>query len=148
LYLFLKEPDQIKLSPYTSGVATAFEMVRRDIEGLFEIGVLVLGGLWGVGIVKKEERLRRRDWPEIIMFASATFLLAAFLYLADQYSGMLELLYWNGQPLGLRQQAPDLFGSPYIRLYHISVHLAFYAGLFASAIATFSICLLREGHHG
>jgi hypothetical protein len=122
-------------------------MARKDIEGFFEIGVLVLGGLWGVGIVKKEERLRGGDTPEIMMFICATALLAAFLYMDDQYNRILERMYWDMQPLVAKQQAFDLFGSPYISLYHSSVLRAFYAGLFASGIATFSLCLLRKERH-
>jgi hypothetical protein len=145
---FRTVPTQIKLVTYSSGQATAFDMARKDIEGFFEIGVLVLGGLWGVGIVKKEDRLRGRDTPEIIMFASATALLIAFLCMDEAYGAVLEQLYWDTQLLILQQQKfIDLFDSPYIRLYHSSVLHTFYCGLGASALATFSLCLLRRNDH-
>ena len=142
-------PDQIKTVSYYPESATSLDMARKDVDGFFQTGVLLLAGLWGVAVVKKDDRLRRRDIPEIVMFTTATILLVAFLFVAQQYGQLLERLYWDFQPLiNQKKMFIDLFDSPYIRLYYDSLYHCFYAALAVSAVATFSLCLLRGENHG
>src|ERR1700722_11717779 len=137
-------PDQIKTVPYVPQRLVSLEMARKDIEGLFQTGVLLLAGLWGVGIVKKDDRLHLRDWPEIVMFAVATILLVAFLFVDQQYGQLLERTFWDlQQSMDKDKIFVDLFNSPYIRLHYNSLFLCFYGALATTAIAAFSVCLLR-----
>lgn len=146
---FSTTPDQIKTVPYYPQRAISFDMARKDIDGLFQTGVLLLAGLWGVGIVKKEDRLRWKDVPEVVMFVIATVLLLGFLYICQCYAQILERVYWDQQWVVAQGKIfPDLFDSPYIRLYHDSLFHCFYSALGTSAMVTLSLCSLRGTTHG
>lgn len=137
-------PDQIKTVSYDLERATSFDMARKDIDGFFQTGILLLAGLWSVAVVKKDDRLSRKDGPEIVMFAVATLLLIGFLFVDQEYGRLLERLYWDTQSfISKDKMFIDLFGSPYISLHHDSLFLCFYTALAATSITILSLCLLK-----
>jgi hypothetical protein len=147
-YGFTTTPDTIDIVDYDAYRATALNFVRDDAKLFVDAGILVLAGLWGVAIVSKDERMRRQDVPEIIMFVCATILLAAFFLSDQRYGQELENAYWSVGTLSKQKGFPNI-NSPYLRLYSTTVVRAFYFSLLISASTVLSLCVLRkDGSHG
>jgi len=137
-------PDQVKTVPYFSERATSLDMARKDIDGFFQTGILLFAGLWSVVIVKKDDRLRFGDIPEVVMFTIASILLIAFLFIDQEYGRLLERLFWDTQPFISKNKIfVDLFDSPYITLFYNALFRCFYAALVSTALTILSLCLLR-----
>lgn len=140
-------PDQIRLVDYSESTAQILEFVRQDIERFFQMGVLVLGGLWALAIVDKEQRLRRTDLPESAMFFLATLLFLACFYFLQEYDVVVRQAVWDtGMLLGdhAQKQFPDLLHSPYIDLQSKVVVRCFYSGLAVGGLTSVSLCWLRQ----
>jgi hypothetical protein len=137
-------PDQIRTVELDQSRAVAFQFLREDSRRFVDAAMLVLAGLWSVAVVGKDERLRHRDTPELLMFAVATVLLFSFFYFTQQFESVLERSYWDTASAKL---FPDVFNSPYLTMYSHVATITFFGGLFVSAITIFSLCMLRESNH-
>lgn len=144
VYQIRTTPVQIRPVEYDASRALAFQFVREDSKRLIDAAILILAALWSVSVVKKDERLRARDFPEIGMFVAANLLLISFFYLTEKFTTVLEHAYWDVRSVPGSQLLPDVFNSPYLTLYYQLVNTAFYASLAVSAIVVLSLCLLRE----
>src|SRR5258708_7378870 len=74
-YLFESTPVQIKVTNYDTYRTEVLKMTREEALGFLQIGVAVLGALWTAMIVSEDNRLRRTDLPEILMFGATSVLL-------------------------------------------------------------------------
>jgi hypothetical protein len=133
-------PDQIRTVEYDQSRALAFQFMREDARQFIDATILILAGLWGVAIVKKEDRIKRRDIPEAAMFLVATALMAFFFYCTQRYGHELERAYWDTTS---GRQFPDVFNSPYLTLYYRAATKMFYASVCVSAVTVFSLCVIR-----
>jgi hypothetical protein len=139
---FRATADQISLVPIDKHAPESVSFARQNTERLFQLVVVLLGGLWALAIVDKDHRINAKDAPEIIMFVIATLTLAAFLYFFQHYNKIIEEVYWD---IGVLQgRDVDFQHSPYIDLHHRALLRCFYVGLFVSALTAFSLCRLRQ----
>jgi hypothetical protein len=139
---FWATADQISLVPSDKHAPELLGFARQNTERLFQLVVVILGGLWALAIVDQDHRINAKDIPEIIMFVIATLMLMAFLYFFQHYSTIMEAAYWD---IGVLQgREVDFLHSPYIDLHHRALLRCFYVGLFVSALTAFSLCRLRQ----
>ena len=144
-FLFLTTPIQIKVTNYDTFRTEALKMIREEAASFFQIGVVVLGALWGTMIVSKENRLRCEDRLEIAMFVAASLLLVGFLYFNWKYGRLLAQLYWDMGPLlSTQAQFADVMNSRYVLIHYRALLICFYGGLIMSAVCTFSSSMLRR----
>jgi len=141
-YDFTHTPDTIDTVEYDAYRASALQFIREDARMFIDAGILVLTALWSVAIVKKDDRLRRHDKPEIIMFLCSVTLLGMFLWYSQRYGQELERAYWNVGVLTEQKGFPNV-NSEYLKLYGRTVTVAFYAGLAATAFTVLSLCIFR-----
>jgi hypothetical protein len=145
-HTFRSTPDQIRLVDYDESVVQILDSVRQDVERFFQMGVLVLGGLWTLAIVDKDQRVKIADRPEILMFIIATALFLMCFYFLQAYDFVVKQAVWDARTLvGDHGQKlfPDLLHSPYLDLHSAVVVRCFYSGLVVSGLTTFSLCRLR-----
>ena len=141
---FHSTPNQITITDYDTYRIEASKMVREEAAGFFQLGVAALGALWAAMIVSKENRLKRKDIPEIVMFISAGLLLVGFLYFNWKYERLLTQLYWDmGPMLSKQSRFADVMNSEYVSVNYSAVQICFYGGLIMSAVCTFSSSMLR-----
>ena len=146
LHAFLSTPDQIKLVNYDEYVAIPLDFVKEDVERFFQMGVLVLGSLWALAVVDKDQRLKLVDWPELVMFVIGTGLFVFSLYFLQQYDDIVKQAVWDARTLpgdAGQKLFPDILESPYFRLHYEVVVRCFYSGLFVSGLTAFSLCRLK-----
>jgi hypothetical protein len=140
-------PDQIKLVDLDESVVQIVEFVRQDIERFFQMGVVVLGGLWAISIIDKDQRVKSTDGPEIVMFLVATALFLICFYFLQQYDSIVRQAVWDTRTLlgnHGQKQFPDLLNSPYLNLQSTVVVRCFYSGMAVSGAMSFSLCRLRS----
>lgn len=145
-HAFRSTPDQIKLVNYDEYVAKALDFVKQDVERFFQMGVLVLGSLWALAVVDKDQRLKVVDRPELVMFVIGTGLFVFSLYFLQQYDDVVKRAVWDARTLpGQAGQKlfPDILESPYFRLHYEVVVRCFYSGLVVSGLTALSLCRLR-----
>lgn len=125
------------------------ESIKNRIDfsrSLFQIGLLILGALWGLVIAKKDEAgILFADRPEWIMFLSASILLLASLvdhslYLHD-VSGILAIA---GETYdGVEKSMPDVFDPNINNFYMFQIaHLAL--GFLVAMLTLLSAHKLKE----
>jgi hypothetical protein len=136
-------PDQIKLVKYDESVGQMMESVRQDVDRFFEMGVLVFGGLWTLAVADKDQNIKMRDYPELVMFLVASALFLGCFYFLQQYDSILKQVVWDARMLG-KKEFPDLLHSPYLDLQSKVFVRCFYSGMAVSALASFSLCRLRK----
>jgi len=139
-------PDQIKLVDYDEYVAKTLDLAKDDVGRFFQMGVLVLGGIWALAIVDKDQRINFADVPELVMFVVATGLFLFSLYFLQRYGDIAKRALWDVRTLtGDRGQKlfPDILESPYFGLHYAVVVRCFYSGLVVSGLTAFSLCRLR-----
>jgi hypothetical protein len=139
-------PDQIRLVDSDESVVQIFDSVRQDIERFFQMAVLVLGGLWTLAVIDRDQRVHVADYPEIVMFITATVLFLLCFYFIQTYDTVLKQAVWDARTLiGDHGQKlfPDLLHSPYLDLHSTVVVRSFYSGLAVSGLTTVSLCRLR-----
>lgn len=137
--------DQIKIVSFNSYRDVALQMMRSEVDRLFQMGILIVAGLLSVAVVKKDTRLQPTDVPTVVMFACAMVLFGCFFYLSQQYTRIVEWLYWDvAALLGDKGEFVDVFDSPYINLHHEGVIQTFYGALIVSGLTLFTLCLLRR----
>ncbi len=139
-------PDQIKLVNYDDYVVKALDFVREDVERFFQMGVLLLGGIWALAIVDKDQKVKSADGPEILMFLISTGLFIVSLYFLNQYGEIVKEVVWDARTLpgdAGQKMFPDVLHSPYFDLHFTVVLRCFYSGLLASGLTAFSLCQLR-----
>lgn len=140
---FANTADTIDPVEYDMYRASALQFIREDARIFIDAGVLILAALWSVAIVKKDDRLRRQDIPETLMFICSMILLGMFIWYSQQYGQELEKAYWNVGVLTKQKGFPNI-NSEYLKLYSKTVTGAFFAGLTATALTVFSLCILRR----
>jgi hypothetical protein len=89
----------------------AYQAVLDDSKSVFEYGVVMLGALWGLVIVKEHAiKLDPPDFPEILMFFCANVLFLMFLLIHQTCVEVLVggLLYAGRG--GKAEYLPDLSG--------------------------------------
>jgi hypothetical protein len=146
LHVFRITPDQIKLVNFDEEVAKASDFVMQDVGQFFQMGVLVLGSLWALAIVDKDQRLKLADRPELVMFVIGTGLFVLSLYFLQQYGDIVKWAVWDGRSLtgeAGQKLFPDILESPYFRLHYQVAVRCFYSGLVVSGLTAFSLCRLR-----
>jgi hypothetical protein len=89
-HAFTTTPDIINIVEYDTYRAAAIQFIRDDAKLFVDAGILVLASLGSVVIVKKDDRIRREDVPEIVMFICATVLMCVFFYCNQRYGQELE----------------------------------------------------------
>ncbi len=144
-YEFRVTPDQIHATDFDEYRTTTLGMIREQSTGFFNIAVLVLGALWGTLVVSKDNRLRRCDVQEIIMFIVTNLILCGFFYFNLKYTDLLARLYWDMGPiLSQKKKFADVINSKYVLIHFQSVLFCFYGGLLSGALTVFSACMLRR----
>lgn len=144
-YLFVTTPVQIKVIDYDAYREEAEKIILEEATSLFNIAILVFGASWAAMIVSKENRLRREDRPEIIMFCALNVIFIAFLYFNWKYGRTLAQLYWDmGPSLSAKGQFADVMNSGYVLVNYRAAQICFYGGLLMSALCTFSHSMLRR----
>lgn len=146
LHAFRSTPDQIKLVNYDEHVSKALDFMMQDVERFFQMGVLVLGGLWALAVVDKDYRLKLMDVPELVMFVIGTGLFVFSLYFLQKYDDIVTRAVWDARALtgdGGQKLFPDILESPYLDLHYTAVVRCFYSGLVVSGLTALSLCRLR-----
>src|SRR5215470_8465289 len=98
-WLFSTTPIQIHMTNFDAYRTESVNILREEESGFFQIGVAVLGALWGTLVVSKDNRLRGSDRPEILMFGATCVLLFGFLWFNLSYGRLMAQLYWDMGPL-------------------------------------------------
>jgi len=143
---FSSTSDQIKLVNYDELAVKALDFVQQGAERFFQMGVLVLGGIWTLAVVDKDQRLELADIPELVMFGIATSLFLIELYFLQQYGDIIQRVVWDVRMLPGEQGQrlfPDILRSPYIDLHYGVIVKCFYSGLTVSGFTVLSLCRLR-----
>jgi len=143
---FSSTSDQIKLVNYDELAVKALDFVQQGAERFFQMGVLVLGGIWTLAVVDKDQRLELADTPELVMFGIATSLFLIELYFLQQYGDIIQRVVWDVRTLPGEQGQrlfPDILRSPYIDLHYGVIVKCFYSGLTVSGFTVLSLCRLR-----
>lgn len=77
---------------------------RVELSGkLFDIGVVLLGVLWGL-ILSERVPLKLSRWTDILMFANSNVLLLLSLFFHLSYKRRVATLIWDLEP-----RYPDIF---------------------------------------
>jgi hypothetical protein len=134
-------PDMVTTVDYSEPRAAVFEFLRDDAKRFLDAEILVLAALWSIAIVKKDDRIRGTDLPEILMFVATLLLSILFLYLNQEYGHIFERASWD---VASAKRLLDPFNSPYLTLYSSAAAAVFYVTVFASALMVFSLCVVRE----
>jgi flagellar biosynthesis protein FliQ len=145
-HAFRSTPDQIKLVNYDDYVVKAFDLVKQDVERFFQMGVLVLGGIWALAVVDKDQRVTLTDVPELLMFIVVTALFLLSFYFLQEYDEIVKQVVWDVRALtgdAGQKMFPDILNSPYLNLHYTVVVRCFYSGLVASGLTALSLCWLR-----
>jgi hypothetical protein len=133
--------DMVQAVDYSEPRAAVFEFLRDDARRFLDAEILVLAALWSIAIVKKDDRIRGTDLPEIVMFVATLLLSILFLYLNQEYGHIFERASWD---LASNKRLLDPFNSPYLELYSSAAATVFYVTVFASALTVFSLCVVRK----
>jgi hypothetical protein len=147
IHAFRVTPDQIRVVKYDEYTAKTVDFVLGDTERFLQVGVIVLGGLWTLGVIDKDRRIGWIDKPELIMFILASLLLVASFYLDQRLSRIVKQVYWDVGKLSdsnSPREIADFVDSPYINLHYQVLVRCFYSGLVVSALAALSIARLRK----
>jgi hypothetical protein len=145
-HAFQSAPDQVKLVNYDELATKALDFVQQGAERFFQMGILILGGVWTLGVVDKDQRVKLVDIPELVMFGIATSLFLVEFYFLQQYDGILEHVVWDVRTLtGDQGQKlfPNILQSPYLDLHYSVVVKCFFSGLTVSGLTVLSLCRLR-----
>ncbi len=145
-HAFRSTPHQIKLVNSDEYVAKALDFAKQDVERFFQMGVLVLGSLWALAVVDKDQRLKLGDRPELIMFVIGTGLFVFSLYFLQQYDDIVKQAIWDARSLpgeAGQKLFPDILDSPYFRLHYEAAVKCFYSGFVVSGLTSLSLCRLR-----
>jgi hypothetical protein len=131
--------------------------IRLDqSRNLFQIGILILGAIWGLLIAKKgEAALVFKDYQEVIMTVCASILLCASLICHTLYISRITEIYSDaGEIAGkqaqiassghLQQSIPDIF-EPNINYMFVSQALFLVSGVIVALITFVSAHKLKEG---
>jgi hypothetical protein len=138
--------DEVKLVNYDDLAVKAIDFVQHGAERFFQMGVLVLGGIWTLAIVDRDQRVKLADTPELVMFVIATSLFLIELYFLQRYDQIVERVVWDVRTLPGEQGQrlfPDILRSPYIELHYRVIVKCFYSGLTVSGFTVLSLCRLR-----
>ena len=140
-YEIERTPDQIRTVQYEESRMLVYQFMRDDSKRFLDAAILVLAGLWSVAVVKQNDRITRRDIPEMIMFSAAMVFLGLFFCCVQEYGNVLERAFWDTTS---GKVFPDVFNSPYLTMYDHAATKSFYGGLIASAVTIFSLCVVRK----
>jgi len=145
-HAFRSTPDQVKLVNYDDYVVKVFDLVKQEVERFFEMAVLVLGGIWALAVIDKDQKLMLSDYPELAMFIVSTATFVALFYFLQQYDEIVKQVVWDVRALpGDTGQKlfPDVLNSPYLTLHYEVVVRCFYSGLATSGLTALSLSRLR-----
>jgi hypothetical protein len=132
--------DQIKMVPFDSASTLAYQISSEQQKSYRDLAILLLAGLWGFCVVKKEQRLNREDWPEWLLFISATAAFAFVFFCKYRYDTVLELSSWRAA--GFKMNV-DFVRSPYIEVYRSGEIASFFLALILSALTVLSSVYFR-----
>jgi len=139
-FVIYRTPDQITLVPFDSANNPAYQVLAAQEKSYSDLSVLLLAGLWSLCIISKEERLRRGDWPEWLLFFAATVAFVLVFYSQLRYDKILELSSWRAASL---KANIDFLRSPYLTVYRSSEVSFFFLALLLSALTVVSTIYLR-----
>ncbi len=141
-YLHSSSHD-VKLVEPSETQKAGVELLRKHEEQFLSAAILLIGALWGIAIVNKDSRLRRKDWPEIFMLScSVTFFIMYFVFVNSSTELNLQLLR-DVETLS-RTQVPDVLGSALIASRSSATNICFFGALLCSAFTVTSLCLFRS----
>lgn len=138
----LTSTENVPLVKPSEAQKTALQLARSHDEQFLEVAVLLIAGLWGVAIVNENSRLRRGDWPEILMFFCSVALCAVYFFLENHSTDVTLRLLRDVQTLD-PTQVPDVLSSSLISAHRRATDASFYGALISSALTATSLCLLR-----
>lgn len=111
--------------------------LRLEWSGkLFDLGVVLLGVIWGLILTKENADVKLTWWPHIVLFVSANFALLLSLFFHWKYKRLVGAVMWDLAPA-----QPDIF-SEYIDYPFRAQWLAFMLSLIAGILTIVSIKLL------
>jgi hypothetical protein len=134
-----------RLIAFNPSIKTAFEAKIHESHTIFEYGIVMLGALWGLVILKEKGiDITPSDRPEIIMFLCSNILFVVFLIFHYFYSDTLtEALLYAGKSHDKEPYIPDLSIWEIQRLFWLAI-FALVSFLFVGTAALFSAYNLKE----
>jgi len=132
-------PQKIDLLKLSSEALTIYQAARSDSDQFFQIGLLVLGGLWTVAVAGKDTKMRTGDGWEMGCFALTCVLFVFFFMGYQSYRDTLTDMSLDFFKLNKLADPSD----PWIKTELSRVGKLFYMALGASAITVFSLSLFR-----
>lgn len=133
-------PDQLKTVPFNSANTPTYQILAAEEKSYSDLSILLLAGLFSLCFINKDERLGRKDWPELFLCAAATLAFVCVFYLHLRYDTILELSSWQAAKM---QANLDFLHSPYLEAYRSSEILAFLVALILSGVTALSAIYLR-----
>jgi hypothetical protein len=105
-----------RLTRLNTPIQAAMETRFAQAKDMFQIGVIFIGGLWGLLIAKKgEARLVLADGPEILMSVSATVLLGLSFGCHLFYVSEITKVYYSAGTIAVNvlenSMKPDTLGN-------------------------------------
>lgn len=125
------------------------ESIKSNVEfsrSLFQVGLLITGGLWGLIIAKKDEAgIVLKDKPEVIMFTCASLLLITSLICHSLYLSYVSYIYFlGGKTFSLQHPTiPDIFDPNINNLFIYQIWCLVF-GFLIAIVTLFSAHKLKE----
>ncbi|MGA9772215.1 MAG: hypothetical protein WBV94_24500 [Blastocatellia bacterium] len=132
--------------PFNELTKAGIDIRLDQSRSLFQVGILILGGLWGLLIAKRgEAALMFKDYPEVIMIVCATiFLIASFFFHTVYITRISDIYSDAGEVIGKQIQVnpndkqpmsiPDVF-APNINYMFVSQSLFLISGVGIALLA-------------
>lgn len=143
LWLYLHPnpaPQTVDLIDLTTENINFYQYTRTDADQFFQLGVLILGGLWTVAVVGKDTKIRAGDRLEI---ASLIFTCLTFVLFFIGYQSYREAIGAMSLDFVHLKKLPDP-SDPWFRKEISRVAIFFYLVVAASASTILSVSQFRR----
>jgi hypothetical protein len=135
-----KPPSKIELLDLKSETFTLYQQAKNDTDQFFQLGIIVLGGLWTVTIVNKDTRIRRGDWLETIWLAVTCLLFLSFFVFYQDYRALFGDMTTDFFKMNKLPDPTD----PYVKLQAMRVARFFYIAVLSSGVTVLGLCMKRN----
>jgi hypothetical protein len=133
-------PTKIQIVQFGPEILNMYQQARGDTDQFFQLGVIVLGGVWTVTIVGKDTRIRRGDWIESAWLLVSCILFAFFFISYQHYRELFGGLTSDFLKINRLPDPNDTF----FKDEAARVAKFFYMAVAASGCTVLGLCMKRN----